>query len=380
MLQDLLLGKLINNISLTQSIQNSDSVHQKGAYALDATEKNPNIEGTLAEGITKISNKITSVQNTVNSVVALPDGESTASDAEIAAAKVGPKGESYPTLQTSIMGQIEAAKQFSVSNHEPDLDAGIDIWVDSSKNSETIALPEVDDNTVSRTDTWSSYKISKELLAASSSLPSGGGEGGGSINISDIFDDEEVTIFKGWSSQKIQEELLVMKENILASGGGGGGSSSGGSVDILTLLDDELTSINRTWSSQKIKAELDKKVNPSKSLSGYGITDARIENGTIILGNRTITPITSHQDLSGLKNRVTALEEKVNKEIIRGTLPAGETTITISDNSITTDSVLSFYTSIYGVNPKKVSTEAGSVTLEFKAQTEDMEVGVSVDA
>lgn len=66
-------------------------------------------------------------------------------------------------------------------------------------------------------------------------------------------------------------------------------------------------------------------------------------------------------------------------EIIRKTLAAGATSITISDSRITTDSALSFYTSIYGVNPKTVSVSNGSVKLTFKAQTAAMEVGVRVD-
>ena len=35
------------------------------------------------------------------------------------------------------------------------------------------------------------------------------------------------------------------------------------------------------------------------TLSGYGITDAKIDNGVITLGSNSITPITSHQSLSG---------------------------------------------------------------------------------
>ncbi len=35
------------------------------------------------------------------------------------------------------------------------------------------------------------------------------------------------------------------------------------------------------------------------TLGGYGITDAKIENGVITLGSNTIKPLTSHQDISG---------------------------------------------------------------------------------
>lgn len=88
-----------------------------------------------------------------------------------------------------------------------------------------------------------------------------------------------------------------------------------------------------------------------------------------------------------LQEQITEHTESINsinssmaeKGIITGILAAGDTSITISDERITTSSILSFYTSIYGVNPTSVNVSEGSVTLEFKAQDEDMTVGVSVD-
>ena len=44
--------------------------------------------------------------------------------------------------------------------------------------------------------------------------------------------------------------------------------------------------------------------NKPTTLSGYGITDAKINNGTITLGGNTITPLTSHQDITGKANLV----------------------------------------------------------------------------
>lgn len=41
------------------------------------------------------------------------------------------------------------------------------------------------------------------------------------------------------------------------------------------------------------------KADAATTLTGYGITDAYISNGTITLGSNSITPITSHQDISG---------------------------------------------------------------------------------
>ena len=40
-------------------------------------------------------------------------------------------------------------------------------------------------------------------------------------------------------------------------------------------------------------------VTKGTTLAHYGITDAKIENGVITLGSNTITPLTSHQDISG---------------------------------------------------------------------------------
>lgn len=77
---------------------------------------------------------------------------------------------------------------------------------------------------------------------------------------------------------------------------------------------------------------------------------------------------------SGIKQ---SAEKELN--IYTGMLAAGSTSITITASAITTNSILSFFTSIYGVNPTSVKVMNGSVTMTFAAQTVDMKVGVSVD-
>ena len=64
--------------------------------------------------------------------------------------------------------------------------------------------------------------------------------------------------------------------------------------------------------------------------------------------------------------------------ITRGTLAAGETSITIADERIGENSLIEPSTSIYGVNPNSMVATTGSVTLTFDAQSVDMEVGVQV--
>ena len=63
---------------------------------------------------------------------------------------------------------------------------------------------------------------------------------------------------------------------------------------------------------------------------------------------------------------------------VTGTLTAGSTSITLSDNAITTTSTLDFYTDTFGVNPTAVSVSTGSVTLTFEAQSSNLGVKVRV--
>ena len=77
---------------------------------------------------------------------------------------------------------------------------------------------------------------------------------------------------------------------------------------------------------------------------------------------------------AGIKN---SAEKELN--VYTDILTAGETEITIFADAITTNSILSFFTSIYGVAPDTVNVQNGSVTMTFDAQNVNMKVGVSVD-
>lgn len=61
--------------------------------------------------------------------------------------------------------------------------------------------------------------------------------------------------------------------------------------------------INPNW-SQADSTKKDYIKNKPTTLSGYGITDAKIESETITLGSNTITPLTQHQDISGKADKV----------------------------------------------------------------------------
>lgn len=84
-----------------------------------------------------------------------------------------------------------------------------------------------------------------------------------------------------------------------------------------------------------------------------------------------------------LKNKVpeaNAIKElNSSLDIARKTLPANTATITFNDDRITENTIFSFYTSVYGLNPNEVTVTTGSVTLTFDKQTSNIEVGVKVD-
>lgn len=56
---------------------------------------------------------------------------------------------------------------------------------------------------------------------------------------------------------------------------------------------DELIAAVKSGSGATSDVEWDNVKNKPTTIGGYGITDAKIENGTITLGNQTITPLTS---------------------------------------------------------------------------------------
>lgn len=63
---------------------------------------------------------------------------------------------------------------------------------------------------------------------------------------------------------------------------------------------------------------------------------------------------------------------------VTGTLQAGSTSITLSDNAITTSSTIDVYTDTFGVNPTNMVVTTGQVVLTFPAQASNLGVKVRV--
>ena len=79
-------------------------------------------------------------------------------------------------------------------------------------------------------------------------------------------------------------------------------------------------------------------INPT-TLSGYGITDAKIANGVITLGSNTITPLTEHQDITGKQDKITSTN-KLDYSLLSNTptIPSEVTESTVSEWGFTKNS------------------------------------------
>lgn len=113
------------------------------------------------------------------------------------------------------------------------------------------------------------------------------------------------------------------------------------------------------------------------------LTQAQITQGNIN-GNDNVRDMLLYVITTGA-NSITSIDDKrIIKDlgganVITDILLAGATTITLTDSRITTNSILSIYTSIYGVNPNDIRVYNGYVELDFEAQNNNMGVGVKVE-
>lgn len=106
--------------------------------------------------------------------------------------------------------------------------------------------------------------------------------------------------------------------------------------DLATKIGTEIKGVKQSVNSLKsdTASTFNSKADKATTLTGYGITDAKIANGVITLGSNTITPLTAHQDISGKANAADVYTKsevdskngtKVNLNGARGTLAGYET-------------------------------------------------------
>ena len=84
---------------------------------------------------------------------------------------------------------------------------------------------------------------------------------------------------------------------------------------------------------------------------------------------------TTDKKIIGAINEVNTKASKVE---VTGTLTAGQTSITLSDASITTTSTIDIYTDVFGIQPTNAVVTSGQIVLTFLAQSSDITVKVRV--
>ena len=133
-----------------------------------------------------------------------------------------------------------------------------------------------------------------------------------------------------------------MNQAFIITGGGSSGSSSYelpiASVDTLGgikvgagLSISEQGTLSATGGGTADAVEWNNVLDKPTTVAGYGITDAKIENGTITLGNQTITPLTSAP--------VTSVNSKTGAVVLTasdvGALPSDTVIPTVNDATLT---------------------------------------------
>lgn len=109
-------------------------------------------------------------------------------------------------------------------------------------------------------------------------------------------------------------------------------------------------------------------------------TTLNTQEVTVVRAEGTVTEegdVFGASTMNNLESRINSAFGALTKEVT-GTLLAGQTSITLSDEDIQTSSDLDIYTDTWGVSPETVVASTGSVTLTFEALASDLSVKVKV--
>lgn len=100
-----------------------------------------------------------------------------------------------------------------------------------------------------------------------------------------------------------------------------------------------------------------------------------------------LTPIASSNgatnpathDVNGLMTKEDKIKlDNLSKMAVTGTIPAGETSITLTSSLITDNAIIDIYYKDKLIGATNVITEEGSITIEIPAQETETLVGVKV--
>lgn len=102
-----------------------------------------------------------------------------------------------------------------------------------------------------------------------------------------------------WTNGAYAKTDIYCKGDKGDPGGGGGGGVQSDWNQTDTTADDYIK-------NKPTIPDVSGKADKATTLAGYGITDAKIASGVITLGSDTITPLTSHQDISSKADKVSS--------------------------------------------------------------------------
>ena len=112
---------------------------------------------------------------------------------------------------------------------------------------------------------------------------------------------------------------------------------------------------------------------------GNGTADNARSNARTLdwSGNEVLAGDLTINGTVSLTSKLSAYDSIIGNSL-SATLTAGQTSVTIQDASITSGSILSVFTDVYGLQPTLVSATTGSVTLTFNEQGVDIHIIVEV--
>lgn len=271
-----LLNRLMENMQLGSRIRSANNITTVGYYALDAREKNKDIAGTLAAMIEQANLDLSTQKTRIDQ---LASNGTAASDGELIDIRVGADGQSYTTAGQAVRNQILNYRDVFSGTTAPNT-GYTKIWIDTNKSSEAdyFMVPEVKDDTVNSTDTWSSSKIQAVInaltkdVAISDSTPASEAKlwiDTTKTTTADFFmvpeiKDDQVNATDTWSSSKIRNEIDNANTDVQI----GTSPTSATKVVIdtspkteadyfmLPEIKDDTVNSTDTWSSHKIQSVL----------------------------------------------------------------------------------------------------------------------------
>lgn len=118
--------------------------------------------------------------------------------------------------------------------------------------------------------------------------------------------------------------------------------------------------------------------NRSSDIGNITFKAVKLELGTVSTIANDAPPNYELEKYKCIMSTADPSDTYANGGMIKGTLSAGSTSVTLTDSRITTDATYDIYASKFGIAPTAVTVNNGSMILTFDKQTEPITVGVKI--